>query len=444
MEMNNVDLSTVLLGGAGLAAVYGLWDKIKAVFNYALGLFIVRVNLADRGHGSSALTIYILDNYKQVSWNSRLYYIFDTYVKPKFTYQYVGFKGLSNSTLFYKDRKFFWVTFSKDGSTDADITINFIRGFFDSDQFITDAIEYYNNIKKYSDRSRYYVRQIVGKSKANAMMYGNNPKAECSNPDGDNYKYFTPLKWNKDQLGLSKLDKNNYIPCSVEVQSVIEDCVNWKKDRQWYIDHGVTWTLGYLFTGKPGTGKTSLARTIAQKLDFPVIAFDLASLTNEELLDSWQEMLEESPCCVLIEDIDTVFEGRKNVSGKEDGITFDCLLNCLDGIRNSEGILKIITTNRRDCIDSAICSIKTDEESMQSRPGRIDKEVVFVNPTREHMVKFCRRILAEYEDRWDNVIEVGLRNSDTSCQFQSRCTQLARKLKNVTPEKSEVQEVQTN
>lgn len=36
---------------------------------------------------------------------------------------------------------------------------------------------------------------------------------------------------------------------------------------------------------------------------------------------------------------------EKNVAHPDGGLSFDCLLNCLDGVENSEGILIVATTN---------------------------------------------------------------------------------------------------
>ena len=73
-----------------------------------------------------------------------------------------------------------------------------------------------------------------------------------------------------------------------------------------------------------------MIRGIAEDIDLPVYVFDLATLFNNELRAYWREMLTNVPCIALIEDIDAIFKGRQNIAGGH--LTFDCLLNCLDGI----------------------------------------------------------------------------------------------------------------
>ncbi len=111
------------------------------------------------------------------------------------------------------------------------------------------------------------------------------------------------------------------------------------------------------------------ARAIAEDLDLPVFVFDLASMYNNELQEAWSTMLSEVPCMALIEDIDAVFDGRRNASSGNDkqALTFDCLLNCLDGIQRADGLLVVISTNRIDKIDPALGI--PDEHTGSSRPA---------------------------------------------------------------------------
>lgn len=66
----------------------------------------------------------------------------------------------------------------------------------------------------------------------------------------------------------------------------------------------------------PGTGKTAIARAIAEDLDMPLFVYALGQLLNEELEKSWAEIQAHIPCIALFEDFDNVFEGRQNIYGK--------------------------------------------------------------------------------------------------------------------------------
>src|SRR5207247_10304065 len=128
-----------------------------------------------------------------------------------------------------------------------------------------------------------------------------------------------------------------------------------------------------------------------------------AEMGNHDLIKAWAEMQVNVPCLALIEDIDNVFHGRENVSRKhglmpmvfapkkKDGdgdgadrglltpLTFDCLLNCLDGVERVDGIFTIVTTNDIGKVDPALGQPRKlpdgSVEFISTRPGRIDKAV---------------------------------------------------------------------
>ena len=68
--------------------------------------------------------------------------------------------------------------------------------------------------------------------------------------------------------------------------------------------------------GPPGTGKTALVRAFAEDLDLPIYVFSLAQMSNGTLMDCWKNLQLNIPCIALIEDIDNIFDGRKNICQK--------------------------------------------------------------------------------------------------------------------------------
>lgn len=165
-----------------------------------------------------------------------------------------------------------------------------------------------------------------------------------------------------------------------------------------------------------------VARAIARDLDLPVYVFDLASMSNEELVENWHELSSSAPCMALIEDIDAIFDGRQNRLGEEGGgLTFDCLLNCIAGIESADGVLLVITTNQPGAVDPALGV--EDEYGRASRPGRIDRVVHFGPLDEACRRRLAIRILEECPQHIDRL--VAEYDGATGAQFVDACARLA-------------------
>ena len=186
----------------------------------------------------------------------------------------------------------------------------------------------------------------------------------------------------------------------------------------------------------------------------PINVNNLAEMSNHDLIEAWTKMQVNVPCIALIEDIDNVFSGRENIARKNNPmplmverkkndsqdskrpftpLTFDCLLNCLDGIeRRLNGIFTIISTNDISKVDPALGQPRLQPngavEFISTRPGRIDKAVELTYMEAGDKVRMARRILGEYPEHLREMIAFIERFPDlqeTPAQFQERCGQIA-------------------
>ena len=152
-----------------------------------------------------------------------------------------------------------------------------------------------------------------------------------------------------------------------QIERMIRDAEWFFQAADWYADRGIPYRRGFLFSGPPGTGKSSVVLALASHLGKPVYALNLASISQDSML---MEAFAEVPvnAILLVEDIDamriarsrTLEEGNNGIKGLA-LTTLSGLLNAIDGVAAPEGRLLVMTTNHPEHLDPALI-----------RPGRID------------------------------------------------------------------------
>ena len=159
-----------------------------------------------------------------------------------------------------------------------------------------------------------------------------------------------------------------------EVQELVEFLKNPKK----FTDLGARIPKGVLLVGKPGTGKTLLAKAIAGEAGVPFFSITGSDFVEmfvgvgaARVRDLFDNAKKQKPCIVFIDEIDAVGRHRGTGIGNtndEREQTLNQLLVQMDGFESSEGIIVIAATNRPDVLDPALL-----------RAGRFDRQIV-VNP----------------------------------------------------------------
>ncbi len=475
-----IDLSHLLAGGAILGVITACWTRIKQVCWRLINLLIQQVSIQDE-LTQNALVDYLVRHFKHSSSYDKIYGAYNEHsIDGKFGM--VPFELMGRRSIIFWNGwlPFFYSTGARAQQNNANgannnnnqdrlfCSLTFLRGTLNAERLITAACDTRNkatwdvDLAHKNRQRRFFIKHVPAVTPAG----NNNNNQAAANLAWYHMERYRLLKHLPNQLGKHVFSRKSPLEDLIfprRIKELIREIRLWRNNKTWYQERGIPWKRGWLCFGPPGTGKTALARAFAEELDMPIYVFNLAEISNHELIQAWAEMQAATPCVALIEDIDNVFHGRENVArprfglfgrkkkkpantnnndGDDDkdsdgfggggSLSFDCLLNCLDGVERSEGVFTIITTNDVSKVDPALGQPRRlpdgAVEFISTRPGRIDKavELTYMDPSDKKLM--ARRILGEYEDECLKLLEFVDRFPDlqeTPAQFQERCAQAA-------------------
>ena len=180
----------------------------------------------------------------------------------------------------------------------------------------------------------------------------------------------------KDLAGLDE-EKNELI-----------EVVDFLKEPKKFQEMGAKIPRGILLCGKPGTGKTLIAKAIAGEAGVPFISMSgsefiemFAGLGASRVRKLFEKAKKIAPCIIFIDEIDAIGARRTNASGaeSENNQTLNQLLVEMDGFDTNETVIVLAATNRPEMLDKALL-----------RPGRFDRQITIAAPDargREEILK---------------------------------------------------------
>ena len=189
---------------------------------------------------------------------------------------------------------------------------------------------------------------------------------------------------------------NDIIGCD-EAKEELKHIVNYLKDPIHFNRLGGKLPKGILLTGSPGTGKTLLAKAVANEADVPFFYSSGSSFEEvyvgvgaRRLRDLFSAARDFAPCIIFIDELDSLGGIRSQKNLVSSNMTLNQLLVEIDGFKDSEGVIIIGATNFPEILDPALL-----------RSGRFDQKVHIplpdISARRKILDHYLKKIVA-YDD----------------------------------------------
>ena len=163
-----------------------------------------------------------------------------------------------------------------------------------------------------------------------------------------------------------------------DVKSRLKESVEWPLTKPELFDHfGIKPPRGIVMFGAPGTGKTLLAKAIANEAQANFI-----SIKGPEMISKWvgeseravreifKKAKQSSPSIIFLDEFESIANMRNSNSGEGSDVSnrvVNQLLASMDGVESIDGVIIVASTNRPEMIDPALL-----------RSGRFER--VFARP----------------------------------------------------------------
>ncbi len=166
----------------------------------------------------------------------------------------------------------------------------------------------------------------------------------------------------------------------IEAKEEVSEVVEFLKDPKKFKRLGARIPRGILLVGSPGTGKTLLAKAVANEAGVPFFYVSGSEFVEmfvgvgaNRVRDTFETAKRTAPTIIFVDEIDAV--GRQRGAGIGGGHdereqTLNQILVEMDGFDTDDAVIVMAATNRPDILDPALL-----------RPGRFDRRIILDEPS---------------------------------------------------------------
>jgi hypothetical protein len=432
MELLNLSPAAGVGIAAGIAAVTAFWSQTKAFASYLSGFLLLQKTI--NGGMTVPVGVHVRRDYRKLPSGISTYRGLMGQIDDNTTFSYIPFEMPNQTSVWWGPRGLFLV------QAGMELKLVSLRWLSDPQGLIQDALASWEEIRAKNSTigaGNFYVKKCMGSAGDIGAAWEQRNRRDDSKGEskshvsggGDCYDFWCQPNLDCDRSFM--YESKRYVSNKKQrdpfqglffdqpALDLVEAIKRWFTRESWYRGHGIPWRTGALLYGPGGTGKSSIARAVAETLGVPLYQYYLSTFNDREFVEQWDQM--STPCVVALEDFDNVFHGREPATVHK-ALSFDCVLNQISGIGSVNGVCLIVTTNRLELVDPAMGNI--DEHGRPTRPGRIDHVLELGPASCEVRVRIADYTLDEFQEH-EKAALVAEHAGTTPAQFQHLCIEAA-------------------
>jgi ATP-dependent Zn protease len=197
---------------------------------------------------------------------------------------------------------------------------------------------------------------------------------------------------------INPTDVYKHFIANQDIKKKINILIDQIKNPDKYKSKGVKLLKGVLLYGRPGTGKTLLARILSKLHGISFINTCASEFVEiyvgsgpKKMREVFDLARERRPSIIFIDELESIGSQRSSdfqsyTHNIERYSTLNQLLSEMDGLNEMDGVMVIAATNREDLLDAALV-----------RPGRFDFKINLAPPDKQLRKELIQLYLSKHQ-----------------------------------------------